>query len=100
MVSRLGMDVFTFIVVRADAVLGLALSELVMVTLENIDTEALALGSYYRQDACIFQSVHPPQLIILSCRANLQSFRLYGLSYSVLILSPNFDYRSHPCRHC
>lgn len=48
----------SFIVILADAVLGLALSELIMATVENIDTEAFALGSYYYQVACIFQSIH------------------------------------------
>jgi hypothetical protein len=46
------------IVIHADAVLGLALSELIMATVENIDAEAFVLGSYYYQDVCIFQFIH------------------------------------------
>jgi hypothetical protein len=29
-----------------------------MAIVENTDTEAFALGSYYCQDACIFQLIH------------------------------------------
>lgn len=55
MVLRFGTDALTYIAVHADAVLGLALCELIMVVVENIDTEAFALGSFNCQVACIFQ---------------------------------------------
>ncbi len=100
MALRLGTDALTYIVVHADAVLGLALGELIVATVEYIDIEAFALGSYYCQVACIFQFIYLLSADFSSCRANLQSYTLYGLSYSVMILSLNSDCRSLPCSPC
>lgn len=59
-----------------------------MATVEKNDAEAFALGSYYCQVACILQFFHLLSADYLLLRADLQSYRLYGLSYKVMIFLP------------